>query len=173
MFSIKAKATPSFWEAFFIALTVILIISITIGQLGAKPHIPILFSIILLIFYGLIKRVSFKVLEESMLSGARAGIGAIYIFLLIGILISSWIVSGTIPTLLYAGLLIVTASFFYTIVFIITALIGTAIGSSLTTVATIGVAFMSIASAVDASVALTAGAIVSGAFFGDKITYDI
>ena len=68
MFSIKAKATPSFWEAFFIALTVILIISISIGKLGATPHIPILFSIILLIFYGLIKRVSFKVLEESMLS---------------------------------------------------------------------------------------------------------
>ena len=170
MFSIKAKVTPSFWEAFFIAFTVILIISISIGKLGATPHIPILFSIILLIFYGLIKRVSFKVLEESMLSGARAGIGAIYIFLLIGILISSWIVSGTIPTLLYAGLLIVTASFFYTIVFIITALIGTAIGSSLTTVATIGVSFMSIASAVDASVALTAGAIVSGAFFGDKMS---
>lgn len=170
MFSIEAKVKPSVLEAFLIVLTVIGIIAISIGKLNATPHIPILFAIILLIFYGLIKRVPFKTLEESMLSGARAGMGAVYIFFLIGILISSWIVSGTIPTLLYIGLSIITASFFYTIVFIITAIIGTAIGSSLTTVATIGVAFISIAGAIDASVALTAGAIVSGAFFGDKMS---
>ncbi|MFJ8235752.1 Na+/H+ antiporter NhaC [Ureibacillus sp. NPDC094379] len=170
MFSIEAKTKPSVFEALFIVITVILIISIAIGKLGAVPHIPILFSIILLIFYGLLKRVPFNVLEESMRSGVISGIGAIYIFFLIGILISSWIVSGTIPTLLYMGFSLVSASFFYAIVFIITAIIGTAIGSSLTTVATIGVAFVSIAGAIDASLALTAGAIVSGAFFGDKMS---
>ena len=170
MFSIKAKVRPSFLEAFFIVSVIILFISISIGRLNATPHIPILCSILFLILYGLMKRISFKELEESMLSGAKAGIGAIYIFLLIGLLISSWIVGGTIPTLLYIGLSIVTASFFYTIVFITTAIIGTAIGSSLTTVATLGVAFMSIAGAIDASLAVTAGAIVSGAFFGDKMS---
>jgi len=170
MFSIEAKTKPSVFEALFIIIIVISIISIAIGKLGAVPHIPILLSIILLIFYGLLKGVPFKVLEESMRSGVITGIGAIYIFFLIGILISSWIVSGTIPTLLYMGLSLVSASFFYAIVFIITAIIGTAIGSSLTTVATIGVAFVSIAGAIDASLVLTAGAIVSGAFFGDKMS---
>jgi len=170
MFSIEAKTKPSLFEALSIIVVVILIISIAIGKLGAVPHIPILFSIILLLFYGLLKRVPFNVLEESMKSGVISGIVAIYIFFLIGILISSWIVSGTIPTLLYMGFSLVTASFFYAIVFIITAIIGTAIGSSLTTVATIGVAFVSIAGAIDASLALTAGAIVSGAFFGDKMS---
>ena len=170
MFSIEAKTKPSVFEAIFIIIIVISMISIAIGKLGAVPHIPILLSIILLIFYGLLKRVPFKVLEESMRSGVTSGIGAIYIFFLIGILISSWIVSGTIPTLLYMGFSLVSASFFYAIVFIITAIIGTAIGSSLTTVATIGVAFVSIAGAIDASLVLTAGAIVSGAFFGDKMS---
>lgn len=170
MFSIEAKTKPSFSEALSIVAIIIILISTAIGMLGATPHIPILFSIILLICYGLIKRVPFKTLEESMLSGARAGIGAVYIFLLIGLLISSWIVSGTIPTILYLGLSIVSASLFYMIVFIITAIVGTAIGSSLTTVATIGVAFISIAGAIDASLVLTAGAIVSGAFFGDKMS---
>lgn len=170
MFSIEAKSKPSVFEALFIVILVISIISIAIGKFGSTPHIPILLSIILLIFYGLLKRVPFKVLEESMKSGAISGIGAIYIFFLIGILISSWIVSGTIPTLLYMGFTLVSASFFYAIVFIITAIIGTAIGSSLTTVATVGVAFVSIAGAIDASLALTAGAIVSGAFFGDKMS---
>lgn len=170
MFSIEAKTRPSFVEALFIVLVVILSISISIGKFEAKPHIPIVCSIMFLLFYGLLKRVPFKKLEESMLAGAQAGIGAIYIFLLIGILISSWIVGGTIPTLLYMGLSIVGASFFYTIVFVTTAIIGTAIGSSLTTVATLGLAFISIAGAIDASLALTAGAIVSGAFFGDKMS---
>ncbi|MCM3386957.1 Na+/H+ antiporter NhaC [Ureibacillus chungkukjangi] len=170
MYSIEAKTKPSLFEALFIVIIVISIISIAIGKLGAVPHIPILLSIILLIFYGLLKRVPFKVLEDSIRSGVITGIGAIYIFLLIGILISSWIVSGTIPTLLYMGLSLVSASFFYAIVFIITAIIGTAIGSSLTTIATIGVAFISIAGAIDASLVLTAGAIVSGAFFGDKMS---
>ncbi|WP_404427797.1 Na+/H+ antiporter NhaC [Ureibacillus chungkukjangi] len=170
MFSNEAKTKPSLFEALFIVIIVISIISIAIGKLGAVPHIPILLSIILLIFYGLLKRVPFKVLEDSIRSGVITGIGAIYIFLLIGILISSWIVSGTIPTLLYMGLSLVSASFFYAIVFIITAIIGTAIGSSLTTIATIGVAFISIAGAIDASLVLTAGAIVSGAFFGDKMS---
>lgn len=170
MFSIEAKSKSSVMEALFIVIIVISIISIAIGKLGAVPHIPILLSIILLIFYGLLKRVPFKVLEESMKSGVISGIGAIYIFFLIGVLISSWIVSGTIPTLLYMGFSLVSASFFYAIVFIITAIIGTAIGSSLTTVATIGVAFVSIAGAIDASLVVTAGAIVSGAFFGDKMS---
>lgn len=170
MFSIEAKVRPSFLEAFFITLAIILFISFSIGKLDATPHIPIICSIFFLLFYGLLKRVPFKKLEESMLSGAQAGIGAIYIFLLIGILISSWIISGTIPTLLYMGLSIVSASFFYTIVFVTTAIVGTAIGSSLTTVATLGLAFISIAGAIDASLALTAGAIVSGAFFGDKMS---
>ena len=170
MFSIEVKSKPSVLEALFMVIIVISIISIAIGKLGSVPHIPILLSIILLIFYGLLKRVPFKVLEESMRSAASTGIGAIYIFFLIGILISSWIVSGTIPTLLYMGFSLVSASFFYAVVFIITAIIGTAIGSSLTTVATIGVAFVSIAGVIDASIALTAGAIVSGAFFGDKMS---
>ncbi|KGR74976.1 Na+/H+ antiporter NhaC [Ureibacillus sinduriensis] len=170
MFSIEAKTKPSVFEALITVIVVICIISIAIGKLDAVPHIPILLSIILLIFYGLLKRVPFKELEESMKSGVMTGIGAIYIFFLIGILISSWIVGGTIPTLLYMGFTLVSASFFYAIVFIITAIIGIAIGSSLTTVATVGVAFVSIAGAIDASMALTAGAIVSGAFFGDKMS---
>lgn len=170
MFTNRSHNTPSFWEAFIIVTLIVAMISISIGKLGAPPHIPILCAIFLLILYGLLKHVSYKELEASMITGASAGLGAVYIFLCIGLLISSWLIGGTIPTLLYMGLIIISASFFYAIVFIITAIIGTAIGSSLTTVATLGVAFISIATAIDASLAITAGAIVSGAFFGDKMS---
>ena len=170
MFTIQAKLKPSLFEAITLIAIIVAIICTSIIQFETPPHIPILGSLVLLVGFGLLKKVTFRDLESAMLDGAKSGLGAIYIFFLIGILISSWIVSGTIPTILFGGLAIVTASFFFTIVFVITAIIGTAIGSSLTTVATVGIAFMAIAQTVDASLAITAGAIVSGAFFGDKMS---
>lgn len=170
MFTIQQKIKPSLLEALLLTILIISIIFSSIYFFEMTPHIPIFFSVLLLIGYGLIKKVPFLHLETAMIDGAKSGLGAIYIFLLIGLLISSWLIGGTIPTLLYFGLSIVTASFFYAIIFIISAIIGTAIGSSLTTVATVGVAFISVASAVDMSLAITAGAIVSGAFFGDKMS---
>ena len=170
MFMIQAKVKPSLLEAILLIALIVTIICTSIIGYGTSPHIPILASILILIGYGLLKKLSYRDLETAMLDGAKSGIAAIYIFVIIGILISSWLISGTIPTILYAGLTIVTASFFYAIVFVITAIIGTAIGSSLTTIATVGIAFITIAQTVDASLAITAGAIVSGAFFGDKMS---
>ncbi|RKJ41886.1 Na+/H+ antiporter NhaC, partial [Butyricicoccus sp. 1XD8-22] len=157
-------------ESVLLVVAIIFIISISISKFGATPHIPIIFSIFLLITYGLLKKVPFADLQSSMSAGASAGMGAVYIFILIGLLISGWIIGGTIPTLLYYGFSFVSPSFFFAIVFIVTGIIGIVIGSSLTTVATVGVAFIGIASALDISIAITAGAIVSGAFFGDKMS---
>lgn len=170
MFTVSSKLKPSLLEAISLIVVIVALICVSIIRFETSPHIPIFISMLLLITYGLIKKMAYRDLETAMLDGAKGGIGAVYIFLLIGILISSWLVAGTIPTILYGGLAIVTASFFYTIVFVITAIIGSAIGSSLTTVATVGIAFITIAQTVDASLAITAGAIVSGAFFGDKMS---
>jgi NhaC family Na+:H+ antiporter len=78
--------------------------------------------------------------------------------------------SGTIPTFIYLALEVVSDKWFYAIVFAVTASIGMSIGSSLTTAATIGVAFMSVSTALGLSDAITAGAVISGAFFGDKMS---
>ena len=168
--NVQQKIKPHFLEALFLMILIIAIIAISIIQLESVPHVPILISIIILFIYGIIKKVNYQTLETSMVQSVSTSISAIYIFLLIGVLISSWLISGTIPTLLYLGFSIVSASFFYAIVFLITSIIGTAIGSSLTTVATVGVAMLGVASSIDASLVITAGAIVSGAFFGDKMS---
>ncbi|MGE8206673.1 Na+/H+ antiporter NhaC [Heyndrickxia sp. NPDC080065] len=170
MINIKKAYTPSVIEALILTIIIVGLISISIIKFSAAPHIPILFSTFLLLFYGLIKRIPFKVLEEGMTNGAKSGLAAVFLFFLIGLLIAAWMLSGTIPTLVYAGFQIVSAHFFYAIVFLLTGIVGVVIGSSLTTTATLGVAFIGIASALDASLALTAGAIVSGAFFGDKMS---
>ncbi|MEK3765315.1 MULTISPECIES: Na+/H+ antiporter NhaC [unclassified Solibacillus] len=166
----KQHVKPHLLEALILIIFIIALISYSIMKLDSVPHIPILISIVVLFGYGAIKKVPYRTMEHSMITSVSTSISAIYIFLLIGVLISSWLISGTIPTLLYLGISIISASFFYAVVFIITSIIGTAIGSSLTTVATVGVAMLGVASSIDASIALTAGAIVSGAFFGDKMS---
>lgn len=170
MFSISPKHNPPLKESvLFFILTIGLISYFLIG-VGTVPHIPILIAVFLLVLYGLIKQISFKDLEEGMTAGAKSGMGAIFLFLLIGVLISSWMISGTIPVLINAGFTFIGGTWFYAIVFAITAIVGVSLGSSLTTTATIGVAFIGMASAMDASLAIAAGAIVSGAFFGDKMS---
>jgi len=170
MFQIKEIITPTFKEALALVVVIITMISVSIIKFDAVPHLPILFSILLLICYGLLKKVPYRKLEGGLVEGAGAGMSAVFLFFFIGILISSWMMSGTIPTLIYAGFNLVTPSFFFAIVFVVTSVVGLAIGSSLTTVATVGVAFIGMATVLDLSMAITAGAIVSGAFFGDKMS---
>lgn len=161
---------PGTIEAIFLAIVSICILSFGIIQLEATPHIPILTVIIFFIFYGLLRGIPFKQLEQGLVNGAISGIGAVFLLFFIGLLIACWMISGTIPTLMYTGFGITTNHYFYAVVFIVTAMIGIGIGSSLTTVGTIGVAFISIALTMDISLSITAGAIVSGAFFGDKMS---
>lgn len=157
-------------EAFIISLIVIGGISYSLIFAGAVPHIPIVLAIMGLFVYGIYKKVSVNELEEAIINGAKSGAGAVFIFLFIGMLISSWMESGTIPTFIYLALEVVSDKWFYAIAFTVSAIIGMSIGSSLTTAATIGVAFMSVSTALGLSDAITAGAVISGAFFGDKMS---
>ncbi|TFE00393.1 Na+/H+ antiporter NhaC [Jeotgalibacillus salarius] len=161
---------PSISESLLIVVMIVGIMSLSMIGFGSVPHIPIMISILLLVLFGLFKKISFKELQEGMTQGAASGMTAIFIFLFIGVLISAFMLSGTIPTLMFYGMYLTDFPFFFTAVFAITAVIGISIGSSLTTVATVGVVFISIAGSRDFSLAVTAGAIVSGAFFGDKMS---
>ncbi len=157
-------------EALIVTFIILGGISYSIIFAGAVPHIPVVFAIMGLIAYGLIRKVSITQLEKGLIEGAQSGLGAIFIFFLIGMLISSWMASGTIPTFIYMALEVVNGEFFYAIVFVVASVIGMSIGSSLTTAATLGVAFMGVSSALGLSDAITAGAVISGAFFGDKMS---
>ncbi len=170
MFEIQKVIQPTTKEAVFLVALIIASISVSIIKWGAVPHLPIIFSILLLIVYGMLKKVSFQKIESGLTTGAGAGMGAVLLFFFIGILIASWMLSGTIQTLIYMGFSIISPVFFFAIVFAVVSIIGLSIGSSLTTVATVGVAFIGMAAAMDLSLAITAGAIVSGAFFGDKMS---
>ncbi len=134
------------------------------------PHIPVLITIIFLLLYGTVNKVKFSLLQESMIQSVSTSMGAVFLFFFIGILVSILMMSGAVPTLMFLGLNIISTKVFYLSSFLITAIIGMAIGSSLTTVATLGVALMGMSNAFDLNPAITAGAIVSGSFFGDKMS---
>lgn len=170
MFHIQPLIQPTFKESASLILLIILMISVSIIGFGAVPHLPILAAILVLIGYGLFKKIPYRKLQDGMTEGSGAGMAAVFLFFFIGMLISSWMMSGTIPSLINAGFQLITPSYFYAIAFTVTAIIGISIGSSLTTVATVGVALLSMSGVLGLSPAIAAGAIVSGAFFGDKMS---
>ena len=171
MFNLLQHRKPSKKEAVISILIVFFILGFPmIAIRDMVPHIPILLALICLIVYGRARGISFDKMQDSMAESVHTSMGAIYLFFFIGILVTALMISGAIPSLIYFGLDIISSKTFYLSSFLATAIIGIAIGSSLTTVATLGVALMSISNAFGLNPAITAGAIVSGAFFGDKMS---
>ncbi|MEP1386153.1 MAG: Na+/H+ antiporter NhaC [Paraglaciecola sp.] len=113
---------------------------------------------------------SWEDIEKGIIKGISRSLGAILILLAVGSLIGTWMLSGTVPTLIYYGLDLLNPSMFYAASCLICGIVAMSIGSSWTTAATVGVALMGVAIGMGMSEAITAGAIISGAYFGDKIS---
>ncbi|NVK57169.1 MAG: Na+/H+ antiporter NhaC [Alteromonadaceae bacterium] len=111
-----------------------------------------------------------KDIEKGIIQGISVSLGACLILLVVGALIGTWMLAGTVPTLIYYGLELLNPSMFYAATCVICAVVAMSIGSSWTTAATVGVALMGVSAGMDMSAAITAGAVVSGAYFGDKIS---
>ncbi|WP_226683276.1 Na+/H+ antiporter NhaC [Sutcliffiella horikoshii] len=166
----KGKTHISGLAALSLIVSIIAIISISLFIFKAEPQIPIFVSIVVLILFSIVKGHSWNFIETGLKNGLKEGLTPILLFILIGILIGVWMLSGTIPTFIYYGGQVISASFFLPSVFIITAIIGISIGSSFTTAATVGVAFISLGTGMGFNPAIVAGAIISGALLGDKMS---
>jgi len=106
----------------------------------------------------------------AAVGGVTSAVGAIFILLAVGALIGTWNMAGTIPTVVHYGLGLLSPSWFYLASAAICALVGMVTGSSWTTAGTLGVAFVGMANVLGLSEAIAAGAVISGAYFGDKMT---
>ncbi|MBB5014289.1 Na+/H+ antiporter NhaC [Rehaibacterium terrae] len=109
-------------------------------------------------------------IQDSLVHGISLAIVPIFILLAVGALIGTWILSGTVPTLIIYGLKLLHPSFFYPAACLICAIVALTIGSSWTVAGTLGVALIGVAQGLDMSLPITAGAIISGAYFGDKMS---
>ncbi|SET11520.1 transporter, NhaC family [Thalassotalea agarivorans] len=133
-------------------------------------QIALLCSMGVAVLIGLKNGYQWHEMEKAIVKGISLSLGAVMILLAVGSLIGTWLLSGTVPTMIYYGLQIINPAWFYAAACLVCGIVAMSIGSSWTTAATIGVAFIGIAGGFDMSPAITAGAVISGAYFGDKLS---
>ena len=145
-------------------------LSVTIGGLRQEPHIPLLTAAAVAAgvaaFYGY----SWKAILDGMVHGINLAMGAILILMVIGTMIGTWILGGVVPSMIYYGLHVLSPGIFLVATMVICSIVALGTGSSWSTAGTVGVALMGVGSALGIPGAMTAGAIVSGAYFGDKMS---
>lgn len=166
----KPEPVFSFGESIAVLVVILCLLGYLIIVRQQQPQAPLFIAFTLLAIYGHLRGFKWETVMEGMRGGLRAGVDPLVIFLSIGVLIATWIFSGTIPTIMYFGFKIISVKFFLPTVFIVCTLVGVACGSSFTTVSTMGIAFIGIGATLKINPGLTAGVIVSGAFCGSNIS---
>ncbi len=161
---------PKFWEALIPIL--VLIGSLFIGVLifEASPHIPLVIAAIVAALMALKIGMKWTDIEKGFIDTIQMSMQAIIILMIVGTLIGSWILSGTVPTMIYYGLKILSPGIFLVATVLICGIVALSTGSSWTTAGTVGIALMGVGIGLEIPVSMIAGAIISGAYFGDKLS---
>jgi NhaC family Na+:H+ antiporter len=171
----NSKIRLSIWQALvpIIALIGMLAYNVFIygdDSLGGSNQFILLMGGAVAAIVGVVKGVKFEVMIEDVAKNIKATVEPILILLMVGALAGTWLLSGIIPTMIYYGLQILNPTIFLAATVVICSVISIATGSSWTTSATVGIALIGIAEALGVSVAMTAGAVLSGGYFGDKLS---
>ena len=166
---------PSLIDALIPMLFLIGMLSFAVYLFGddaswGPNQIALTFSSLIAAAIGLKNKFTWDQMTKGVGDSINQALGAIFILLAVGALIGTWVMSGTVTTMIYYGLKILNPDIFFPTVVIVTAIISASIGSSWTTVGTIGVGLIGIAHGMGMSMPMTAGAIISGAYFGDKLS---
>lgn len=166
---------PSTLDTLLPIIAIITLLSLTVylfgdeSSLGAN-QVALLLCTGLTACIGLKNGYRWTDIEEGIRNGISHSLGAILILLAVGAMIGTWILSGTVPTMVYWGLQILSPQWFYPASCLLCAVIALSIGSSWTTAGTLGIGLMGISVGMGLSPEITAGAIISGAYFGDKLS---
>ncbi len=137
---------------------------------GGPIQLALTFTAFIGMLVGFSNDISWKTMERSIAESVGVATTAIFILFCVGALVGTWILSGTVPTMIYYGLHFLSASIFFPTACLLCALVSLTIGSSWTTMATVGIALMGIANVLGLAIPVTVGAIVSGSYFGDKMS---
>lgn len=164
------KKEMSFGVAIIPLVVMIAVMSITVVWLGQGPHIPLIVGTSVAAIVAWRSGYKWKEIEEAMYKGIRLALPAVVIIILVGMVIGAWMGGGIVATMIYYGLKILTPSFFLVSIAVICAVVSLAIGSSWSTMGTIGVAGMGIGLSMGIPAPMIAGAIISGSYFGDKMS---
>lgn len=166
----KEVRKANFAEALFTFASLTIIMFISIIKYEESPHIPMLIGVLIASLVALKIGYTWKFIENSMIKGISQAMQSIIILAIIGVLIGVWILAGVVPTMIYYGLMILKPSIFLVATVLITSITSLATGTSWGTAGTMGIALMGIASGLGIPAPVTAGAVLSGAYFGDKMS---
>jgi len=164
------------WEALIPIFALVLMLFFNVffvygdDALSGSNQFVLLLGAAVAAIVGFANKVSYKRMIEEVAENVKSTTGAILILLMVGALAGTWLISGIIPTMIYYGLQILNPTIFLAACVIICAIISVATGSSWTTSATVGIALIGIGETLGVSLGMTAGAVLSGAYFGDKMS---
>ncbi len=166
----RTPRMPKLWEALLVLGLLIAVLAVGIIVYGVDPHIPMFVGTIGAALMALHLGYKWSAIEKSMLDGIYKALQSIIILAIIGILTGVWLDAGVVPTMIYYGLQILSPGIFYLGTLLICSITALATGTSWGTMGTMGVALMGIGFGLGMNPAITAGAIISGAYFGDKMS---
>jgi len=135
-----------------------------------SPHIPIIFAIAVASAVAVFHNHPWKEVQKGMVHGINLAMDAVLILIVVGTMIGTWILGGVVPTMIYYGLKILSPGIFLVATLIICSIVALGTGSSWATAGTVGVALVGVGKGLGIPVPMVAGAIISGAYFGDKMS---
>ncbi|WP_040286095.1 Na+/H+ antiporter NhaC [Sporosarcina koreensis] len=166
----REKREINFWMALLPLVIMILVMLVTVVWLGQGPHMPLILGTSVASLVAWKYGFTWKEIEEMMYKGIRLALPAVVIIMLVGLTIGAWMGGGIVATMIFYGLKLITPAWFLVAIMIICSIVSLAIGSSWSTMATIGVAGMGIGLSMGIPAGMVAGAVISGAYFGDKMS---
>jgi NhaC family Na+:H+ antiporter len=143
---------------------------VVISLFKQDPHIPLICAAAIAAIIAIVHRYPWKEIQEGMVHGISLAMGAILILMIVGPMIATWILGGVVPTMIYYGLKILSPGSFLIATLIICSIVALGTGSSWATAGTVGVALIGVGKGLGIPVTMVAGAIISGAYFGDKMS---
>ncbi|MFA7744375.1 Na+/H+ antiporter NhaC [Salinicoccus roseus] len=164
------KRKPTLLEAALPIIVMLLLLAIGYGVYGLRPEPLLILSAIFAGFIAMRLGVGWEDMLEGIQEKLNMAMPAILVLISIGILIGTWMMAGTIPMMIYYGLELINPRFIVLIAFVVSAIIAIVTGTSWGAAGTVGVALMGISTGLGASLPATAGAVVAGAYFGDKLS---
>ncbi|HDV6278382.1 TPA: Na+/H+ antiporter NhaC [Staphylococcus pseudintermedius] len=167
---VKFKKGINVWYALLTLTIMISAMLYTVVKLQQPPHLPLLIGTSVAIIITMTHGYRWEEVEEMMYKGIRHALPAVVIIMLVGLIIGAWIGSGVVAAMIYYGLKLISPTYFLAVVVVICGIVSLAIGSSWSTMATVGVASMGIGMSMGLSPGMVAGAVISGSYFGDKMS---
>lgn len=165
-----SNKAPGFGISLLVLVLIVGILMVGILVLHVDLHILLILGLCSTLIISMTQGVSVTKVMEAMHNGVTRGLAAMFIFILIGVLIGSWISAGTVPALMYYGIKLISPAIFLPMAFLLCSLTSLCTGTSWGTAGTMGVAMMGMGMGLGMPSALVAGAVVSGSVFGDKMS---